>query len=262
MSAILEGKNLTRRYRLPRRSLFGARGEITAVDDVSLVVQPGEVLGVVGESGSGKSTLARLCMALEKPDAGSVDWNGSTITELDNDALRSRRRDAQMVFQDPYGSLDPRMRVIDSIAEPLDVAEPGLAASEREGRVAAMLDRVGMPAEALQRYPHQFSGGPRQRIAIARALVTHPKLMVADEPVSALDVSIQAQILNLLMDLKAEFGLSILFISHDLGIVRYIADRVMVMHKGKVVEAGETEAVFAAPREDYTRKLIAAMPVL
>jgi peptide/nickel transport system ATP-binding protein len=262
MIPVLEAQNLTRRYRLPRQSMFGARGELIAVNDVSLVLKPGEVLGVVGESGSGKSTLARLCLALEAPDAGTVRWNGATVTGLEDDGLRTRRRDAQMIFQDPYGSLDPRMRVLDSVAEPLDVAEPGLARGDREAQVAAILDKVGLPAEAMQRYPHQFSGGQRQRIAIARALITRPKLIVADEPVSALDVSIQAQILNLLMDIKAEFGLSILFISHDLGIVRYLADRVMVMHKGRVVEAGETEALFASPREDYTRRLIAAMPVL
>ncbi|MBN8532627.1 MAG: ATP-binding cassette domain-containing protein [Rhizobiales bacterium] len=259
---LLEALNLSRFYRLPRRGLFGARPVLKAVDNVSLTLRDGETLGIVGESGSGKSTLARMLMALEQPDRGEVSWMGENISRLSPLALRSRRHEIQMVFQDPYGSLDPRMRVLDSVAEPLDVARPDLSAELRRDAVLEILERVGLTAEALRRYPHQFSGGQRQRIAIARALITRPRILVADEPVSALDVSIQAQILNLLSDLRAEFGLALIFISHDLGIVRYLADRVMVMHHGKVVEEGESEAVFSAPAHDYTRALLAAMPKL
>ena len=242
--------------------MFGKKPRLVAVNRISLQLARGETLGIVGESGSGKSTLARLLMALERPDSGALHWLGEDITGLSDADLRSRRRDVQMVFQDPYGSLNPRMRVLDSVAEPLDVAEPDLPAEARRQRVEDILRRVGLGVEAGERYPHQFSGGQRQRIAIARALVTGPKVLIADEPVSALDVSIQAQILNLLSDLRAEFDLAMIFISHDLGIVRYLADRVMVMHHGEVVEEGESEAVFSAPAHDYTRKLIAAMPTL
>jgi peptide/nickel transport system ATP-binding protein len=262
MSARLEARALSRSYRLPRHGLFGARSVLKAVDDVSLTLQDGETLGIVGESGSGKSTLARMLMALERPDLGEVRWRDENITHLSASALRSRRHEIQMVFQDPYGSLDPRMRILDSVVEPLDVARPELSPQQRRDAVVDILERVGLTAEALSRYPHQFSGGQRQRIAIARALITRPRVLVADEPVSALDVSIQAQILNLLSDLRAEFGLAMIFISHDLGIVRYLADRVMVMHRGKVVEEGESEAVFTAPTHSYTRALIAAMPKL
>lgn len=262
MSALLEARALSRFYRLPRHGLFGVRPVLKAVDDVSLTLQDGETLGIVGESGSGKSTLARMLMALERPDLGEVHWRGENVTHLSARALRSRRHEVQMVFQDPYGSLDPRMRILDSVAEPLDVARPEMSRQQRRDAIVDILERVGLTAEALRRYPHQFSGGQRQRIAIARALITRPRVLVADEPVSALDVSIQAQILNLLSDLRAEFGLAMIFISHDLGIVRYLADRVMVMHRGKVVEEGESEAVFTAPRHSYTRALLAAMPKL
>lgn len=262
MNVLLEARQLSRFYRLPRRSLFGTRPVLKAVDQVSLVLRDGETLGIVGESGSGKSTLARMLMALERPDLGEVHWMDENISRLSGLALRSRRHEVQMVFQDPYGSLDPRMRILDSVAEPLDVERPDFSSARRRDAVVEILERVGLTSEALRRYPHQFSGGQRQRIAIARALITRPRVLVADEPVSALDVSIQAQILNLLSDLRAEFGLAMVFISHDLGIVRYLADRVMVMHRGRVVEEGESEAVFTAPRHDYTRALLAAMPKL
>jgi ABC-type glutathione transport system ATPase component len=262
MNAVLEARGLTRHYRLPRRGLFSSRPVLKAVEDVSLTLGEGETLGIVGESGSGKSTLARLLMALERPDSGELRWMGEAMIGLSESAIRARRHAIQMVFQDPYGSLDPRMRILDSVAEPLDVQSPGLAASARRERVVDVLQRVGLGPEALSRFPHQFSGGQRQRIAIARALITRPRILIADEPVSALDVSIQAQILNLLGDLRQEFGLSMVFISHDLGIVRYLADRVAVMHLGQVIEEGETEAIFTAPRQDYTRTLIAAMPRL
>ncbi|MGL5447993.1 MAG: ATP-binding cassette domain-containing protein [Rhabdaerophilum sp.] len=262
MSVLLEAQSISRFYHLPRRGLFGTRPVLKAVDQVSLVLKEGETLGIVGESGSGKSTLARMLMALEKPDLGDVSWMGENVDRLSKLGLRSRRHDIQMVFQDPYGSLDPRMRILDSVAEPLDVAHPEYSSAQRREAVAEILERVGLTSEALRRYPHQFSGGQRQRIAIARALITRPRILVADEPVSALDVSIQAQILNLLSDLRAELGLAMIFISHDLGIVRYLADRVMVMHRGRVVEEGESEAVFTAPRHNYTRALLAAMPKL
>ncbi|MCA3599145.1 MAG: ABC transporter ATP-binding protein [Methylobacterium sp.] len=262
MNRMLEARNLHKSYILPRASWWERRVRIEAVRDVSLHVQAGETLGIVGESGSGKSTLARLLMALERPDSGRLFWQGEEITVLSAAELRARRHGIQMVFQDPYGSLDPRMRILDTVAEPLDVAEPGLAREQRHARVAEMLERVGLNADMLARYPHQFSGGQRQRIAIARALITRPRILVADEPASALDVSIQAQILNLLGDLKLEFGLAMVFISHDLGIVRYLADRMMVMRHGVVVEEGETERVFTAPEHPYTRALIAAMPKL
>ncbi len=262
MNAVLEAQNLCKSYPLPRGSWFERRRRLEAVKDVSLHVAPGETLGIVGESGSGKSTLARLLMALEKPDSGALFWQGEDVTSLSATELRARRHGIQMVFQDPYGSLDPRMRILETVAEPLDVAEPGLSREERRARVADILERVGLNAGMITRYPHQFSGGQRQRIAIARALITRPRILVADEPASALDVSIQAQILNLLGDLKLEFGLAMVFISHDLGIVRYLSDRMMVMQHGAVVEEGETETVFTAPRHDYTRALIAAMPRL
>lgn len=262
MTWLLEARELTKTYQAPGRGLFAAASRVSAVDHVSLAVAAGEVLGIVGESGSGKSTLARLLMALEAPDSGELHWLGERITGMRAASLRPRRRRIQMIFQDPFASLDPRMRILDSVAEPLDVAEPALPVPERAARVARMLERVGLEAGAMTRLPHQFSGGQRQRIAIARALITAPKLVVADEPVSALDVSIQAQILNLLVDLKAELGLSLVFISHDLGIVRYLADRVMVMQQGLVVETGATATVFAAPQHEYTRRLLAAMPRL
>lgn len=262
MNPLLEARAISRFYRLPRRSLFGARPILRAVDEVSLTLGAGETLGIVGESGSGKSTLARMLMVLEKPDMGEVRWMDEPVQDLSTLALRARRHDIQMVFQDPYGSLDPRMRILDSVAEPLDVERPDYAPRRRQDAVVEILERVGLTAEALRRYPHQFSGGQRQRIAIARALITRPRILVADEPVSALDVSIQAQILNLLSDLRAEFGLAMIFISHDLGIVRYLADRVMVMHRGAVVEEGDSEDVFTAPSHDYTRALLAAMPRL
>ncbi len=262
MTPILEAFGLGRNYPLPQEGLFGKRRYLTALEGVSFALEEGKTLGIVGESGSGKSTLARLLVALETPQAGEVRFMGQTISGLAEHAVRPLRRHVHMVFQDPFGSLDPRMRFEDSIAEPLDVAEPGLSSGFRRERVVAMLDRVGLGEGALQRYPHQFSGGQRQRIAIARALITHPKLLIADEPVSALDVSVQAQILNLLLDLKLEFGLSLVFISHDLGIVRYLSDRVIVMKAGRIVEEGETEAVFSNPAAPYTQALIAAMPHL
>jgi peptide/nickel transport system ATP-binding protein len=262
MSVMLEAIDLERAYLLPRQSLFGQHRAIRAVDGVSFSLEEGKILGIVGESGSGKSTLARLLIALENPDSGEVRFMGERISGLSDRRLRPLRRHVQMVFQDPFGSLDPRMTIENSIAEPLDQAEPNLDGGARRGRVAAILERVGLGASAMARYPHQFSGGQRQRIAIARALVTHPKLLIADEPVSALDVSVQAQILNLLLDIKLEFGLTLVFISHDLGVVRYLSDRVIVMQHGRMIEEGATEILFSNPKADYTRQLIASMASL
>jgi peptide/nickel transport system ATP-binding protein len=257
---LLEVDRLTRRYRLPRTSLWRAPEAVPALDGVSFVVEPGRSLGVVGESGSGKSTLARLVMALEPPTAGSVRLQGQDLHRLSPGDLKRARRDMQMVFQDPYGSLDPRQRVGRIVAEPLSALSDD-AAGHRT-RVAETLEAVGLRAGDVNKYPHEFSGGQRQRIAIARALVTRPKLIVADEPVSALDVSVQAQVLNLMRDLQADFGVTYLFISHDLAVVEYLCDEVVVMQQGRIVERGAAAEVFRTPRHPYTRALLDAVPVL
>ena len=232
---------------------------IRAVDGVSFTQAQGETIGIVGESGCGKSTLGRLILRLIEPTAGDVRFRGKDITLLPADAMRAMRRHMQMIFQDPYASLDPRMRVGDLIEEPLVIHAIGTKA-ERAQEVARLLDTVGLPTEAARRYPHEFSGGQRQRISIARALALHPELIVADEPVSALDVSIQSQVLNLLMDLKRERGLSYLFISHNLAVVKYVSDTLAVMYLGRIVELGSTESVYADPKHPYTQALLAAIP--
>jgi peptide/nickel transport system ATP-binding protein len=247
---------LGKRYRLPRTSWWQPAPMVQALDGVDLEVRAGTSLGIVGESGSGKSTLARLVMALEAPTAGSVCFEGHDLHALPPDELRAARAGLQMVFQDPYGSLDPRRTVGWSVAEPLRDVDAGV----RRGRVAEALDAVGLQAADTAKYPHEFSGGQRQRIAIARALITRPKLIVADEPVSALDVSVQAQVLNLMADLAAEFGVTYLFISHDLAVVHHVCEQVAVLREGRVVERGATAQVFAAPRHAYTRALLDALP--
>ena len=257
---LVEARNLVRRYPLKRRGLFSVRPMLSAVDDVSFAITPGRSLGIVGESGSGKSTLARLVMALERPDAGTVAFRGDDLFALVPEALRQRRRHFQMVFQDPFGSLDPRMSVARVVSEPLEVAEPGLSVAALRDRVTAILDNVALPREALDKYPHEFSGGQRQRIALARALITEPALVVADEPVSALDVSVQAQVLNLMADLRDARGLTYLFISHNLAVVEHVADDVIVLYRGRIVEQGPTGAVFDNPAHPYTRALVDAMP--
>jgi len=239
------------------RNLAVDFGGLAAVDRVNLNVAPGEVVGVVGESGSGKSTLARLVMALEHPDAGVVRFNGQDLAALDATALRRARNGFQMVFQDPYGSLDPRRSVGQTVAEPLAVLH-GAGRSEQRERACEVLDAVGLRANDLDKYPHEFSGGQRQRIAIARALVTRPQLIVADEPVSGLDVSVQAQVLNLMQDLQDRFGVTYLFISHDLAVVDLVCDEVIVLQHGVVVERGATRDVFGHPQHDYTRALLEA----
>jgi peptide/nickel transport system ATP-binding protein len=260
MTALVEAAGLSRVYRLARATLFSSRSLLRAVDGVSLSVARGRSFGVVGESGSGKSTLARLVMALERPDSGSVRFAGTDLFALSPEALRKQRRGFQMVFQDPYGSLDPRQPVRRIVAEPLDVAEPNLSAAERTERVREMLDAVGLPANAIERYPHEFSGGQRQRIAIARALITHPALIVADEAVSALDVSVQAQVLNLLLELEETRGVTYLFISHNLAVVEHVAAEVAVMYRGRFVETGVAREVFERPAHPYTQALVAAIP--
>jgi oligopeptide/dipeptide ABC transporter ATP-binding protein len=238
---------------------FGGRRATTAVDGVSFAVDRGETLGIVGESGSGKSTTARLLLRLIEPTAGVVRLNGEDLGGLSPEMLRLRRRGIQMVFQDPYASLNPRLSVGYQLAEPLHVH--GLCGrAEANERVAALLTRVGLSARQAGAYPHQFSGGQRQRIAIARALATEPQVIVADEPVSALDVSIRAQILNLIADIKAGSDLAMVFISHDLGVVRHVADRVAVMFLGRIVEIGPVAEVFAEPCHPYTLELLRAMP--
>ena len=259
MTALLEVEGLSVHYRLPRRRLFEPAPRIRAVEAVSLEIAAGESLGVVGESGSGKSTLARAAMALETPSAGRVRFLGRDLGELAAAELRALRRHFQMVFQDPYGSLDPRHRVGRIVAEPLAALENADAASQA-ARVAAVLASVGLSPGDAGKYPHEFSGGQRQRVAIARALITRPKLIVADEPVSALDVSVQAQVLNLMAELQASHGVTYLLISHDLAVVENICDRVAVMYLGRIVEQGPTGELFARPAHPYTRALIDAVP--
>jgi oligopeptide transport system ATP-binding protein len=248
-----------------------AQGEVRAVDDVSLDVQAGETLGLVGESGSGKSTLGRLILRLIEPTSGTVFLNGRDLLRAGRTEMRRLRRDLQIIFQDPFASLDPRYRVEDIIAEPLLIhpdshpeggAYRSQAKLEVRARVRELLRAVGLDESALRRYPHEFSGGQRQRIGIARALALRPKFIVCDEPVSALDVSVGAQIVNLLAELQREFGLTYLFISHSMPIVRYLSTRIAVMYKGKIVEIGDTERITTQPSHPYTRTLIEATPQL
>ena len=256
---LLELRDVHKHYRLPRETLLAPARQTRAVDGVSLTVHAGKSLGIVGESGSGKSTLGRLAMALERPSAGQVLLNGVDLNALPPARLRAARAQFQMVFQDPYGSLDPRHTVARIVGEPLE-ADRTASRAERRERASAMLDAVGLRAADGTKYPHEFSGGQRQRIAIARALVTHPSLIVADEPVSALDVSVQAQVLNLMLDLQQQFGVTYLFISHDLAVVDHVCAEVAVMHRGKIVEQGSPGKLFNAAEHPYTRRLIEAMP--
>ena len=251
---LLELIDLKKHY----RSRDGS-GVVRAVDGVSLTLADGETLGIVGESGCGKSTLARLALRLVEPTAGAIRFAGEDVLALRPAALRARRRDMQIVFQDPYAALDPRLSVGTLIAEPLVIHRVGDRAARRR-RVAELLDLVGLPQEAAGRYPHEFSGGQRQRIGIARAIALEPRLVIADEPVSALDVSIQSQILNLLIDLKARLRLSYIFISHDLGVVEHVSDRVAVMYLGRIVELCDTETLYGAARHPYTQALLSAAP--
>lgn len=250
---VLQVKNITQR--------FGHGGNaMTALDDVSLDVRRGETLGLVGESGSGKSTLARAILLMRRPTAGSIEFDGEDVTGLRGRALRRHRRRIQMVFQDPNDSLDPRFSIGRSVAEPLVAAS--MSPRERRLRVFESLEQVGISSESVNRYPHEFSGGQRQRIAIARAMAAEPEFIVLDEPTSALDVSVQAQVLNLLVRLQEQTGVTYLFITHNLAVVHHIAHRVAVMHNGRVVEEGTGEQVMTAPQHPYTQGLLESMPVL
>ncbi len=262
---LLAVRNLTKVFDLTESAFAGPRlGEVRAVDDVSLDICEGETLGLVGESGSGKSTLGRLVLRLIEPTSGAILFDGIDLLKAKGSELRRLRRDMQIVFQDPFGSLDPRFRVEDVIAEPLilhqKVVGESLGRDSRRQRVAELLSAVGMDESAMPRYPHEFSGGQRQRIGIARALALRPKFIVADEPVSALDVSVGAQIVNLLQQLQRDFGLTYLFISHSMPVVRYLSTRIAVMYRGKIVEIGSTEQITAHPQHAYTQKLLAATP--
>jgi len=256
---LLRVDRLTRSYELPRDALWRKPRQLHALQGVSLQLHQGRSLGVVGESGSGKSTLARLVMALETPTAGSVHLLGQDLATLGAAQLRQARRHFQMVFQDPYGSLDPRQTVQRIVSEPLTALARSSAAEQRE-QASAMLAAVGLRQDDLDKYPHEFSGGQRQRIAIARALVTRPRLIVADEPVSALDVSVQAQVLNLMQDLQDQFGISYLFISHDLAVVDHLCDEVAVIFQGRIVEQAAATTLFQQAAHPYTLELLEAIP--
>ncbi len=257
-ASLLVCDNISKTF--PVKSGFGRSLDATAVDGVSLSVARGEVVGLVGESGCGKSTLGRLALRLLVPTSGKVFFEGSDLAGIDKGALRALRRQMQIIFQDPFASLNPRMRVQEIVTEPLVIH--GLAmGKELEERAASLLQKVGLSADSMRRYPHEFSGGQRQRIGIARALASKPTFIVADEPVSALDVSVQAQIINLLEDLQEDMGLSFLFIAHDLNLVRHFSDRVAVMYLGKIVELAPSEEIYKNPSHPYTEALLADIPV-
>lgn len=259
---LLRVSGLERSYAMARRSLWRKAEPLQALRGVSFTLAAGQSLGVVGESGSGKSTLARLVMALDTPTAGTVQLKGRDLHQMNSRELRSARRDFQMVFQDPYASLDPRMTVERIVAEPLCTLEQPPARDAQRTQVQTVLQQVGLRAQDVDKYPHEFSGGQRQRIAIARALITRPQLIVADEPVSALDVSVQAQVLNLMQELQRELGLSYLFISHDLAVVQHLCDQVIVLYQGQIVERGTPQTLFSAPEHPYTQALVKAAPRL
>ena len=257
---LLEVGALTKHYAV-RSGIFGrARGQVHAVDEVTLAIAEGETLGLVGESGCGKSTLGKTVLRLIEPTAGTISWRGERIDQLTARAMRPFRREMQAVFQDPYASLNPRMRAADIVAEPIHNFEQSAPAEIHE-RVRSLFEKVGLRAEQMSKYPYEFSGGQRQRLGIARALAPRPKLIVCDEPVSALDVSVQAQVINLLSDLQREFGLSYLFVAHDLAVVEHISHRVAVMYLGRIVEITSTRELFGNPLHPYTEALLAAVPV-
>jgi ABC-type oligopeptide transport system ATPase subunit len=258
MPPLVEVRNLRKDF-VRRAGLFGAGTRVAAVNAVSFTIDQGETFGLVGESGSGKTTTGRCMLRLIEPTSGEVLFRGENVLAFPADRLRRARRDMQMVFQDPYSSLNPRMRVATIVEEPLAIHRIGSKA-ERQSRVDELLTRVGLDPALKTRYPHEFSGGQRQRIGLARALALNPSFIIADEPVSALDVSIQAQVINLLLDLQAELGLTYLFIAHDLHLVRHVCTRVAVMYLGRIVELAPTAQLFAAPRHPYTRALLSAVP--
>lgn len=257
--ALVEIRNLTKVFSSAATPFSARRADVRAVDDVSLEIHAGETLGLVGESGSGKSTLGRLILRLIEPTSGSVHFDGRDLLSASGREVRTLRRDMQIIFQDPFGSLDPRMRIADLIGEPLIIHNQGQR-NQVKARVAELLRIVGIDASASSRYPHEFSGGQRQRIVIARALALRPKFIVCDEPVSALDVSVGAQIVNLLAELQKGFGLTYLFISHSMPIVRYLSSRIAVMHRGKILEVNSTEEITTHPQNAYTKTLLGATP--
>ncbi|WP_018111838.1 ABC transporter ATP-binding protein [Thermus igniterrae] len=261
MSVLLEVKDLKKHFPIRGGILSRVVGSVKAVDGVSFAIRKGEVLGLVGESGSGKTTVGRTLLRLIEPTGGRIFFDGQDITDLPKDKLRPYRRRMQIIFQDPFSSLNPRMTVGDIIAEPLVIHGLGKTQEERTERVAELLKLVGLSPDHMRRYPHEFSGGQRQRIGIARALAVAPDFIVADEPVSALDVSIQAQVVNLLQDLKEELGLTLLFIAHDLAVVEYISDRVAVMYLGKVMEIASARELYRNPKHPYTEALLSAVPI-
>ena len=260
MTALLEVRDLVKEFSR-RQGLFQAPSVVRAVDGVSFTIDAGETFGLVGESGSGKTTTGRCVLRLIEPTSGEVRFKGDDVLRFPRERLRQARREMQIVFQDPYSSLNPRMRVRDIVEEPLVIHRVGRKA-ERRQRVAELFELVGLDPSQLSRYPHQFSGGQRQRIGLARALALNPSLIIADEPVSALDVSVQAQVVNLLMELQQRLNLTYLFIAHDLRLVRHICSRVAVMYRGRIVEMGTADALFEAPAHPYTRALLSAIPVL
>ncbi len=259
---ILEVRNLTVWFARRSSLLSGAMGEIKAVTNVSFDVPLGKTVGLVGESGSGKTTIGMAILRLVPTTSGTILFRGAEITTLSQKSFRPLRRQIQMIFQDPFGSLNPRWDILKTVTEPLRVHFPSLNVSQREDRAAELLRKVGLKPELLRRFPHEFSGGQRQRIGIARALAVEPALIVCDEPVSALDVSVQAQIVNLLADLQSEFGITYLFIAHDLAVVEHISDEVVVLCRGEVVEAASAEMLYREPQHEYTRNLLASVPTL
>jgi len=258
--ALLRVENL--QVHFPIRSGWGKRDVVKAVDDVSFEIPEGKTLGLVGESGSGKSTVSRTLLKLQAPTGGRAYYRDQDILAMPESRFRPFRREMQMIFQDPIGSLNPRMTIESILAEPQSIHCKDQSRRQWREVSAGLLKRVGLPEDALTRYPHEFSGGQRQRIGIARALAVRPKFLICDEPVSALDVSVQASILNLLKDLQDQFGLTYLFIAHDLAVVRHMSDSIIVMHRGVVVESGPADALCEHPQHDYTRKLLASVPVL
>ena len=260
LAPLLQVSDLTKHFPVRKGVFSRVSGQVHAVDDISFSIAEGETLGLVGESGCGKSTTGKLILKLIEPTAGTVSWRGKRIDQLPPGEMRGLRRELQAVFQDPYSSLNPRMRAVDIVAEPIRNFE-SVTRSELHDRVAALLDRVGLRRDQMVKYPYEFSGGQRQRLGIARALSSHPHLIVCDEPVSALDVSVQAQVINLLMDLQSELGISYLFVAHDLAVVEHISHRVAVMYLGKIVELTDKRSLFACPAHPYTEALLSAVPV-